>query len=190
MNTNDVTLDSTIIPADATPDTSENSNSDFNVFDTLMETPSKKQDDKPMPDFQLPSRYLENNFYITATNGRSKYPDPSLTDNAKEIGQNLAAAGMKTTEFNKMLRELKKVKKSTLPVEAQTGALSALIPKALLLEKKKRAPHLLVSVLEANRNAVKDYKDFVACYNHLESVGIYLDLNQPSKDKTPNGEGG
>lgn len=159
--------------------------SELDVF-AAFDVPDKKTDKhtiaKVIPSPPLPEGYLSNGYYVTAPNGKSKYPDPALNDSAKKIGQDLAA-GLKSSEFNKMLRDLKKAKKRTLPIEAQTGAISALIPKALLLEQKKRAPHLLVEILEANLAAVKDFNDYVACYNHLESMGVYLALSEPPQQK-------
>ena len=184
--TADMTIDETTVETadETTTETHASKTTSVNVFDG-MDVPDKATANISTPKTAssppLVEGYLSNGYYVTAPNGKTKYPDPVLNDSAKIIGQDLAASGLKSSEFNKMLRELKKAKKRTLPIDAQTGAISALVPKALLLEQKKRAPHLFVEVLEANLAAVKDFNDFVACYNHLESVGVYLALSEIPK---------
>lgn len=118
--------------------------------------------------------YLSEGYY--KGEGKNRYPDPALVDQAEAIGKSLAAGGVTATAFNRMLRTLKTAKK--LPFDAQQGAMKKLLPQVMDLERKKKAPPLLREVVECNRAAVKNEADFAACLDHLRDIGVFLAVEQ------------
>lgn len=117
--------------------------------------------------------YLSSGFY--KGEGAGRYIDPALVDEkSKEIAKALAAGGMKQSAYNPILRELKRANKKTLPLEAKLGALAGAIPQAKQLVQRKRAPGLLVDILERNRREVQDSADYSAAIKHLTAVGVFL----------------
>lgn len=121
----------------------------------------------------LPAGYLAEGYCKIA--GKTRYIDPDLIGaRAQEIAEVLAEGGLKPSGFNPILRELKKANKKNLPVEVKKGALAGAVVKAKLLAQKKRAPRLLVALLEQNLEAVQDTTDYGSAYQHLEAVGVYL----------------
>lgn len=117
--------------------------------------------------------YLSGGFYKGEAAGR--YIDPALVDGtAKEIAEQLATGGLKQSAFNPILRELKRANKKALPLEAKRGALAGAIPQAKQLVQRKRAPDLLVDVLERNKLAIQDNADYTAAVKHLTAVGVFL----------------
>ena len=121
----------------------------------------------------LPAGYLAEGYCKIA--GKTRYIDPDFIGaRAQEIAEALAEGGLKPSGFNPILRELKKANKKNLPVEVKKGALAGAIIKAKLLVQKKRAPRLLVALLEQNLEAVQDTTDYGSAYQHLEAVGVYL----------------
>ena len=97
---------------------------------------------------------------------------------AQTIAKALADGGLKPSGINPILRELKKSNKKTLPLDAKRGALTGAIVAAKQLHQRKRAPTLLVDILECNRAAVQDGEDYKAAVKHLTAVGVYLGDNQ------------
>lgn len=128
----------------------------------------------------IPAEYLRGGYYVGE--GKGRYPDPVLVDQAEEIGKSLAAGGVTATAFNRLLRTLKTAKNK--PFEAQAGALKKIVPQVLDLERKKKAPPLLREIVERNRAAVKDKDDFAACLDHFQDIGIFLAM-QAAAEGTP-----
>ena len=114
----------------------------------------------------IPAEYLRGGYYVGE--GKGRYPDPVLVDQAEEIGKSLAAGGVTATAFNRLLRTLK----------------TAIVPQVLDLERKKKAPPLLREIVERNRAAVKDKDDFAACLDHFQDIGIFLAM-QAAAEGTP-----
>ena len=142
------------------PSTTDNTTSTPAAEDILSET-------------GLPAGYLAEGYCKIA--GKTRYIDPDLIGaRAQEIAEALTEGGLKPSGFNPILRELKKANKKNLPVEVKKGALAGAIIKAKLLVQKKRAPRLLVALLEQNLEAVQDTTDYGSAYQHLEAVGVYL----------------
>ncbi len=83
-------------------------------------------------------------------------------------------AGMKPSDFNGLLRELKRNKKSTLPFEARQTAALELIPKALSLVNRKKAPALLVTFLKDNIDHIREDADWAAFFRFLEAIAAYM----------------
>lgn len=113
----------------------------------------------------LPADYLRDGYY--QGEGKNRYPDPALVDDAEAIGRALAGCGITPTAFNRMVKTLKSAKK--LPYEAQEGAMKKLLPQAI----KEKKP-LLREVVERNRAAVQNEADFSACLSHLQDMAIFL----------------
>lgn len=121
----------------------------------------------------LPAGYLSGGYYKGSGTGR--YINPDLLDKqAHELAHSLAREGLKQSALNSVLRDLKKANKKTVPLEAKRGALIWAIPQAKLLVQRKRAPALLVDILERNRAAVETSEDYTAAFKHLTAVGVFL----------------
>lgn len=118
--------------------------------------------------------YLSGGYY--KGEGKNRYPDPALVDQAETIGKSLAAGGVTATAFNRLMRTLKAGKNK--PFEAQTGALKKVIPQVIDLENRKKAPPLLREIVERNRAAVQSEADFAACLDHLRDIGVFLVAEQ------------
>lgn len=127
----------------------------------------------PADEAKLSPEYLANGFFVGE--GDTRYPDPSLvSEMAEMLGIGLAICRLKPAAYNSLLKPLKKVNKRSVVFEAKRGALLALRPKIMLLEQKKRAPHILLEIIEANIAHLTDTADFDVCYQHLEAIGAFL----------------
>lgn len=122
----------------------------------------------------LPDGYLSKGYY--QGEGKGRYIDPALVDQAEAIGTSLAKAGVSPSTVNRMVRTLKAAAK--LPYAAQQGALKKLTPIVLDLEHKKKAPPMLREMVERNQAAVNDGADYAACLDHMRDVSIYLTAAQ------------
>lgn len=100
-----------------------------------------------------------------------------------EYARNIAASlnEMKPAEFAAMLRDLKRAKKSTLPFEARKTAAAELLPRAIGLVHKKKAPSVLTEFVKANLAAIKTDEDWSAFYRHMNAINGYLVLNTADK---------
>jgi len=120
----------------------------------------------------LPDSYLCDGYYATTEKG-AKYLRPEyVADYAENIA--VALSSMKLTDYNGLLREMKRSKKSTLPFEARQTAVAEMLPKALNLVSHKKAPQILVDMIRANLNAIKTDEDWTAFYRHLDAITGYL----------------
>ena len=151
--------------ADATT-TSTSTFDTLPAIDTTAQTPS---DD--VPGF-LPKDYLSNGYMATSAKG-AKYLRPEFVGEYAEIMAKLLA-DMKPREFKKLLKELKRSKKTSLPFEARQTAALELIPKALALVYSKKAPPLLLSFIKDNVDHIHNDDDWNAFYRHLEAIFAYL----------------
>ena len=125
----------------------------------------------------IPAEYLRGGYYNGE--GAARYISPDLVGiMAQTIAKALADGGLKQTAIKSILRGLKRADKKTLPLDAKRGALTGAIVTAKQLHQRKRAPALLVEVLERNRVAVQDGEDYKAAVKHLTAVGVYLGDNQ------------
>lgn len=157
----------------------------FIPYDTAVENDRSDTDTENVPggfdtngpadEAKLSPDYLSNGFFIGEGDGR--YPDPALvSDMAEVLGAGLAICGLKPAAYNSLLKPLKKVNKRTVVFEAKYGALLALRPKIMLMKQKKRAPHILLEIIDANIRELKDNSDFEVCYQHLEAVSAFLQI--------------
>lgn len=128
----------------------------------------------------LAPAYLYDGYY--KGEGKNRYPNPALVDQAEEIGKALAAGGVTVTVFNRILRTLKSAAK--LSEEAQTGAFKKVLTQITDLENRKKAPPMLREVVERNRAAVQNADNYAACLDHFKDIRIYLTA-QAGAERTP-----
>lgn len=134
----------------------------------MKETPTPTTEQTPAT---LPAGYLSDGYYANAANGK-KYLRPAyVADYAQSIA---AALAMRPSDFAALMREMKRNRSRSLPFEARQTATAEMLPKALALVKRKKAPSLLVDFIKANAAAVHNDDDFTAFYRHCEAVSGYL----------------
>ena len=113
----------------------------------------------------LPDGYLSGGYYATTDKG-DKYLRPEFVGSqAQQIAASLAP--LRPSDFNALLREMKRAKKKTLPFEARQTAAAEMFPKA---------PALLVELIQANLDAIQNDDDWFAYHRHLEAIGGYLSM--------------
>ena len=120
----------------------------------------------------LPKNYLVGGYYATTDKG-AKYLRPEFVD---EYARNIAASltGMKPSDFAAMLRDMKRAKKTTLPFEARQTAAAELLPRAIGLVHKKKAPSVLTEFVKANLAAIKTDEDWSAFFRHMNAINGFL----------------
>lgn len=135
-----------------------------------MDTTSTTQrDNTPV---YLPADYLSSGYYATTDKG-TKYLRPEFVGKYAEIMATLLA-NMKATDFGNLIREMKRSKKKTLPFEARLTAAAEMLPKALALVHRKKAPALLVTYIKDNLDHLHDDDDWTAYYRNLEAIAGYM----------------
>ena len=135
-----------------------------------MDTTSTTQrDNTPV---YLPADYLPSGYYATTDKG-TKYLRPEFVGKYAEIMATLLA-DMKATDFGNLIREMKRSKKKTLPFEARLTAAAEMLPKALALVHRKKAPALLVTYIKDNLDHLHDDDDWTAYYRNLEAIAGYM----------------
>lgn len=122
----------------------------------------------------LPAGYLSEGYYATTDSG-AKYLRPEFVGKYAEIMASLLA-DMKPADFNGLLREMKRSKKKTLPFEARLTAAAEMLPKALALVHRKKAPALLVTFIKDNLDHIHNDDDWTAYYRNLEAIAGYLSM--------------
>ena len=140
----------------------------------VQQTTSDKAPEQISTAAALPDGYLSKGYYVGE--GKGRYVDPELVEQAEAIGKALAESGVKPAVLNKMVRTLKTA--ARLPYPAQQGSLKKLTPQVLEMEHKKKAPPMLREMVEKNQAAVQNEADFTACLDHLRDVSIYLTAAQ------------
>ena len=135
-----------------------------------MDTTSTTQrDNTPV---YLPADYLSSGYYTTTDKG-TKYLRPEFVGKYAEIMATLLA-DMKATDFGNLIREMKRSKKKTLPFEARLTAAAEMLPKALALVHRKKAPALLGTYIKDNLDHLHDDDDWTAYYRNLEAIAGYM----------------
>lgn len=140
----------------ATSATEQTPTADTTTVDTTTDTPAPAT---------LPKNYLVGGYYATTDKG-AKYLRPEFVD---EYARNIAASlnEMKPSDFAAMLRDMKRAKKTTLPFEARQTVAAELLPRAIGLVHKKKAPSILTEFIKANLAAIKTDDDWSAFYLSL-----------------------
>ena len=120
----------------------------------------------------LPKNYLVGGYYATTDKG-AKYLRPEFVD---EYARNIAASlnEMKPADFAAMLRDMKRAKKTTLPFEARQTAAAELLPRAIGLVHKKKAPSVLTEFIKVNLAAIKTDEDWSAFFRHMNAINGFL----------------
>lgn len=136
-----------------------------------VDTPSTTPSITTVPVF-LPADYLSFGYYAITDKG-SKYLRPEFVGKYAETMASLLA-DMRPTDFNGLLREMKRNKKKALPFEARLTAAAEMLPKALALVHRKKAPALLVTFIKDNLDHIHDDDDWTAFYRHLEAISGYM----------------
>ena len=153
---------------------------ELNVFEALSnptttgepvttQAPTVQIDNTPG---KLPDGYLANGYYAATATGATYLRPEFVSTDAKTIAFGLSA--MKPSDFNGLLKEVKKSRKRSLPFEARQTALAEMLPKSLALLNRKKAPALLVSFVEASLAAVQTDSDFDAFVRHADCIAAYL----------------
>lgn len=120
----------------------------------------------------LPKDYLSNGYYVTTDKG-VKYLRPEFVSEYAQTIANLLC-DMKPAAFNSLMREMKRSKKTTLPFEARLTAAVEMLPKAMALVSRKKAPALLMTFIKHNLDNIHDDADWTAFYRHLEAISAYM----------------
>jgi len=120
----------------------------------------------------LPAGYLASGYYDHTSNG-IEYLRPEFVGEYAETMAKLLAS-MKFSDFNALLKILKRSKKSTLPFEARLTAALETLPKAMMFVHRKKAPLLLVTFIKHNIDNILDDDDWDAFYRHMEAIAAYM----------------
>ena len=120
----------------------------------------------------LPAGYLADGYYATTDKG-TKYLRPEFVGKYAETVASLLV-DMKLSDFFQLVREMKRSKKKTLPFEARLTAAAEMLPKALALVHRKKAPEILIDLVKQNLAAIGADEDWYAYYRHLEAIAGYM----------------
>lgn len=121
----------------------------------------------------LPADYMKDGLLNTAPNGKPFLKVDYVARLAQELAANLAP--LTATNFNAaFLRDAKKHLRRGTPYEAKATCAAAMLPQAIKLVAKHKAPAILHSMITAAIGAVTDDATFEALYKHLDAVHSYL----------------
>ena len=87
-------------------------------------------------------------------------------------------AEMKQSDFNTLLRELRRSKKRSLPFEARLTAAAEMLPKSMALVSRKKAPALLISFINENLEHIHNDDDWYAFLRFIEAIGGFLSVQE------------
>ena len=124
----------------------------------------------------LPPDYLDVGYHAVAENG-TKFLRPEFVGPYAQIMAGLLAE-MKQSDFNTLLRELRRSKKRSLPFEARLTAAAEMLPKSMALVSRKRAPALLISFINENLEHIHDDDDWYAFLRFMEAIGGFLSVRE------------
>lgn len=136
---------------------------------TTEKAPAVHSDSNPK---YLPKDYLSCGYHATTDKG-VKYLRPEFVGEYAETMAKLLHE-MKPTAFNSLMREMKRCRRGTLPFEARLTAAAEMLPKAMALVHRKKAPILLVTFIKHNLDNIHDDADWTAFYRHLEAISAYM----------------
>lgn len=159
-----------IITDENTPAISNGEN--IEITPLIDEIPEIEPENATTAPASLPVGYLADGYYAVTQKGAS-YRRPEYVDTyARQIAVLLAT--MKPSDFNPMLREMKRSNKGTLPFEARKTAAFELLPSSLALVRRKKAPQFLINFIKANLDAIKTDADWMAFFKHIQAVQGYM----------------
>ena len=163
------------IPADeiasTTPATETTGEPVIEQAPAVDNTPASTPAADDVPGF-LPKDYLAHGYLATTDKG-AKYVRPEFVGEYAETMAKLLA-DMTPSAFNALMREMKRSKKTALPFEARLTAVAEMLPKAMALVHRKKAPALLVSFIKDNLDHIQNDDDWYAYLRHLEAIAAFL----------------
>ena len=121
----------------------------------------------------LPDGYLADGFLETASTGKPFLRAVYVGTFAQQIAavlQPMSASAFHTA----FLRDVKGHIRRGVPYEAQTACAAAMLPQAIKLTAKHKAPSVLVDIITAAVGAVHDSATFEAMYKHLDAVYAFM----------------
>ena len=121
----------------------------------------------------LPDGYLADGFLETASTGKPFLRAVYVGTFAQQIAavlQPLSASAFQAA----FLRDTKKHLRRGISYEAQSACVTAMLPQAIKLTAKRKAPSVLVEIITAVVSAVHDSATFEAMYKHLDAVYAFM----------------
>ena len=131
----------------------------------------------------LPDGYLADGFLETASTGKPFLRAVYVGTFAQQIAavlQPMSASAFQAA----FLRDTKKHLRRGVPYEAQAACAATLLPQAIKLTVKHKAPPILVDVITAAVGAVQDSATFGAIYKHLDAIYAFMLQNQQKEGDT------
>ena len=121
----------------------------------------------------LPDGYLADGFLETVSTGKPFLRAVYVGTFAQQIAavlQPLSASAFQAA----FLRDTKKHLRRGVSYEAQSACVTAMLPQAIKLTAKRKAPSVLVEIITAVVGAVHDSATFEAMYKHLDAVYAFM----------------
>ena len=128
----------------------------------------------------LPGDYLRDGFLGRAANGQTFMRAEYLGETARNIAAALDPLNA-SAFYGAFVRDAKKQLRRGTPYEAQSSCVAAMLPQAIKLTAKHKAPAFLVDMITAATAAVHDAATFEAFYKHLDAIYSYLLQENSSK---------
>ena len=125
----------------------------------------------------LPDGYLADGFLETASTGKPFLRAVYVGTFAQQIAavlQPMSASAFQAA----FLRDTKKHLRRGVPYEAQAACAAAMLPQAIKLTAKRKAPPVLVDIITAAVGAVQDTATFNAMYQHIDAVYAFMLQNR------------
>lgn len=121
----------------------------------------------------LPDGYLADGFLETASTGKPFLRAVYVGTFAQEVASLLQSMSP-AVFYSGFLRDAKKHLRRGVPYEAQATCAAAMLPQAIKLTAKRKAPPVLVDIITAAVGAVQDTATFEALYKHLDAVYAFM----------------
>lgn len=121
----------------------------------------------------LPAGYLADGFLEMASTGKPFLRAVYVGTFAQEVASLLQSMSP-AVFYSGFLRDAKKHLRRGVPYEAQATCAAAMLPQAIKLTAKRKAPPVLVDIITAAVGAVQDTATFEALYKHLDAVYAFM----------------
>lgn len=125
----------------------------------------------------LPDGYLSDGYHVTNDKGDVFFNSVYVGDYAKELATILATGDSKITAaafYAAFLRDAKSYLRRGTPYGAKATCAAAMIPRAIKLVAKRKAPPILRDMITAAAGAVNNDETFKALYEHLDAVYSFI----------------
>ena len=132
----------------------------------------------------LPADYIKGGFMDTAPSGQRYIKVEYVGRFAQELAASLTTAtpALTAAAFNAaFLRDAKKHNRRGVVYDAKAACAAAMLPAAIKLVAKHKAPPLLQDMITAAVGAVFDDETFEALYKHLDAVYSFMLQNEQQK---------